>query len=126
MKSHNKARCRVSRIDHPRRRAPSPESRWLVVVQFAVAAMSPSPLRLGNKIGGEDTAATKRPNRTTTLAEPTAQKACRGYHLKFLSARSQALGDFGCGLVRPKSDKRPQHLAVGRHVINAHRAVVSA
>ncbi|PYV26170.1 MAG: hypothetical protein DMG24_07695, partial [Acidobacteria bacterium] len=66
MKSHNKARCRVSRIDHPRRRAPSPESRWLVVVQFAVAAMSPSPLRLGNKIGGEDTAATKRPNRTTT------------------------------------------------------------
>src|SRR5205814_1236217 len=36
-----------------------------VVVQFAVAAMSPSPLCLGNKVGGEDTAATKRPNCTT-------------------------------------------------------------
>src|SRR5437762_3538090 len=39
-----------------------------VVVQFAVAAMSPSPLCLGNKVGGEDTAATKRPNCTTSSA----------------------------------------------------------
>ncbi len=36
-----------------------------VVGRFIVAAMSPSPLSFGIQVGGEDTAATERPNCTT-------------------------------------------------------------
>ena len=40
-----------------------------VVGRFIVAAMSPSPLSFGIQVGGEDTAATERPNCTTTFVD---------------------------------------------------------
>src|SRR6266568_399420 len=50
----NDAGAGPSRSNHP------------VVGRFIVAAMSPSPLSFGIQVGGEDTAATERPNWTST------------------------------------------------------------
>src|SRR6266702_2437498 len=64
----NDAGAGPSRSNHP------------VVGRFIVAAMSPSPLSFGIQVGGEDTAATERPNCTSIRisAATTAQPGLDG------------------------------------------------